>query len=299
MHRGNSIRRTMAGLSTRPRRARPGRIVSLSTRPGRRPIGARRPAGSYRRAAPLSSVAEIGLAAPDGPALDRRGEDPMKKSRSIFEEVGATPAAPAPAPVRASRSAAERGPIRVWLAVLFALVVVMIVVGGLTRLTNSGLSITEWRPVTGAMPPSGEAAWTAEFDKYRASPQYAALNHGMTIEEFRAHLLVGVGPPPARPHHRRGLGARLPVVRRPPPHPAGLDPAPPRPRRPRRPPGRHRLVDGRLRPRGRHDRRRLLPPRHPPRPRLRHPRPDRLVRAAPRPPRRPSSSRPAASATRR
>jgi len=108
----------------------------------------------------------------------------MKKSRSIFEEVGATPAAQ-PAPVRASRSAAERGPIRVWLAILFALVVVMIVVGGLTRLTDSGLSITEWRPVAGAMPPSGEAAWTAAFDKYRASPQYAALNHGMTLDEFR------------------------------------------------------------------------------------------------------------------
>ena len=61
----------------------------------------------------------------------------------------------------------------------------MIAVGGLTRLTDSGLSITEWRPVAGAMPPSDEAAWTAEFDKYRASPQYAALNHGMTLDEFK------------------------------------------------------------------------------------------------------------------
>ena len=111
----------------------------------------------------------------------------MKKSRSIFEEVGATPAeqpAPAPSP-RASRPAAERGPIRAWLAILFALLVAMIAVGGLTRLTDSGLSITEWRPVAGALPPSGEAAWTAEFDKYRASPQYAALNHGMTIDAFK------------------------------------------------------------------------------------------------------------------
>ena len=61
----------------------------------------------------------------------------------------------------------------------------MIVVGGLTRLTESGLSITEWRPVTGALPPSGEAAWTAEFEKYRASPQYEALNQGMTLAEFK------------------------------------------------------------------------------------------------------------------
>lgn len=107
------------------------------------------------------------------------------KKRSIFEEVGSAPAAPAPAPARASRPASERGPIRIWLAILFALLVVMIVVGGLTRLTDSGLSITEWRPVAGAMPPSGDAAWTAEFDKYKASPQYTALNHGMTIEEFK------------------------------------------------------------------------------------------------------------------
>ena len=90
----------------------------------------------------------------------------MKKSRSIFEEVGATPGAQ-PAPVRASRSAAERGPIRVWLAILFALVVVMIVVGGLTRLTDSGLSITEWRPLLGSIPPLSEADWNIAFEKYR------------------------------------------------------------------------------------------------------------------------------------
>ena len=78
---------------------------------------------------------------------------------------------------------------------LFALVVAMIAVGGLTRLTDSGLSITEWRPVTGAIPPLDEAAWQAEFDKYRASPQYAEINEGMTLDAFRTHLLVGMGPP--------------------------------------------------------------------------------------------------------
>ena len=109
----------------------------------------------------------------------------MKKSRSIFEEVGTTSAEPAPAPPRAGRPTSARGAIRVWLAILFALLVVMIAVGGLTRLTDSGLSISEWRPVAGAMPPSGEAAWTAEFEKYRASPQYEALNHGMTLAEFK------------------------------------------------------------------------------------------------------------------
>ncbi len=111
----------------------------------------------------------------------------MKKSRSIFEEVGNEPAEqPAAAPVRASRPASERGPIRVWLALLFVLLVAMIAIGGMTRLTDSGLSITEWRPVTGALPPADDAAWTAEFEKYQASPQYAALNHGMTIAEFKS-----------------------------------------------------------------------------------------------------------------
>jgi cytochrome c oxidase assembly protein subunit 15 len=78
-----------------------------------------------------------------------------------------------------------RGAIRVWLMVLFALVVVMIAVGGLTRLTDSGLSITEWRPVTGALPPLNAADWQAEFDLYRASPQYALMNRGMELTEFK------------------------------------------------------------------------------------------------------------------
>ena len=69
--------------------------------------------------------------------------------------------------------------------ILFALVVVMIAVGGLTRLTDSGLSITEWAPVTGAIPPMNEAAWQAEFDKYRAIPEYQLQNKGMTLEEFQ------------------------------------------------------------------------------------------------------------------
>jgi len=63
--------------------------------------------------------------------------------------------------------------------------VVMIAVGGLTRLTDSGLSITEWKPVTGALPPMSEAHWMEEFDKYRAIPQYELVNKGMTLAEFQ------------------------------------------------------------------------------------------------------------------
>lgn len=109
----------------------------------------------------------------------------MAKSRSIFEDVGARGTTPPPAAKPAEPGYARRG-IAIWLALLFALVVAMIAVGGLTRLTDSGLSITEWHPVSGALPPSGAAAWQAEFDKYKASPQYAELNAGMSLEEFKA-----------------------------------------------------------------------------------------------------------------
>jgi heme a synthase len=92
------------------------------------------------------------------------------------DEVLAAPTRPA------ARSLA---PVRAWLYLLAALVVAMVAVGGATRLTGSGLSITEWRPVTGAIPPLSEGAWLAEFEKYRASPQYRLLNQGMSLAEFQ------------------------------------------------------------------------------------------------------------------
>ncbi|MBA4802074.1 MAG: COX15/CtaA family protein [Euryhalocaulis sp.] len=76
--------------------------------------------------------------------------------------------------------------IVVWLGVLCALVVAMILIGGLTRLTDSGLSITEWKPVTGAVPPLSDAAWQAELEKYRQIPEYQLQNHGMSMAEFKA-----------------------------------------------------------------------------------------------------------------
>lgn len=72
-----------------------------------------------------------------------------------------------------------------WLKVLLGLTLLMVAVGGLTRLTGSGLSITEWRPVTGAIPPLREADWLAEFARYRQSPQYLLLNAGMSLADFK------------------------------------------------------------------------------------------------------------------
>ncbi len=111
----------------------------------------------------------------------------MKKTRSIFEEVGADTPTEAPRPVAApARPKGARGAIAAWLSILFLLVTVMIAVGGLTRLTDSGLSITEWKPVTGALPPMDEASWQAEFDKYKVTPQSEIMNPEMTLPEFKS-----------------------------------------------------------------------------------------------------------------
>jgi len=109
--------------------------------------------------------------------------------RSIFEEVGDS-AASTQSQVQAGglidRGLEKgRGAVRLWLMLLFALVVGMILVGGLTRLTDSGLSITEWRPVTGALPPSSAEAWDAEFAKYKEIPEYSLQNEGMGLAEFK------------------------------------------------------------------------------------------------------------------
>jgi cytochrome c oxidase assembly protein subunit 15 len=72
-----------------------------------------------------------------------------------------------------------------WLLVVAALVFAIVVVGGITRLTESGLSITEWKPIEGTLPPLTDAQWQAEFDGYKAIPQYKAFNSGMTLAGFK------------------------------------------------------------------------------------------------------------------
>lgn len=75
--------------------------------------------------------------------------------------------------------------ISAWLFICCMMVLTMAVIGAVTRLTESGLSIVEWKPVTGALPPLSETAWTAEFDAYRQSPEYLKRNHGMSLGEFK------------------------------------------------------------------------------------------------------------------
>ncbi len=92
----------------------------------------------------------------------------------------------------------NRALIRWWLYGICLLVLAMVVVGGATRLTESGLSITEWKPIHGAIPPLSAADWQEEFAKYREIPQYEVLNKGMSLEEFKfifwwewGHRLLG------------------------------------------------------------------------------------------------------------
>jgi len=101
----------------------------------------------------------------------------------------------APAPARTS---ARPGAISRWLFAVAALVFLMVVVGGITRLTESGLSMVRWEPISGAVPPMSDAAWQAEFDAYRATPEYQKINRGMSLGEFKqiffweyVHRLLG------------------------------------------------------------------------------------------------------------
>ena len=88
--------------------------------------------------------------------------------------------------------------LRLWLGAVALLIVAMILVGGATRLTNSGLSITEWQPIMGVIPPLSEADWQKAFAAYRKIPQYTELNQGMSLGEFKtifwwewAHRFLG------------------------------------------------------------------------------------------------------------
>lgn len=88
--------------------------------------------------------------------------------------------------------------VRSWLVAVAALIAVMVLVGGVTRLTESGLSIVEWKPVTGILPPLDQQQWLQAFAAYKTIPQYSQLNAGMTLDEFKtifwwewSHRLLG------------------------------------------------------------------------------------------------------------
>ncbi|SNS38356.1 cytochrome c oxidase assembly protein subunit 15 [Sphingomonas laterariae] len=95
---------------------------------------------------------------------------------SLSTTAAANPQAAQPQPARIAR----------WLLVVAFMVFAMVVVGGITRLTESGLSMVRWEPISGVVPPLDEAQWHAEFDAYKATPEYQKINHGMSLGEFKA-----------------------------------------------------------------------------------------------------------------
>ena len=111
---------------------------------------------------------------------------------STLAHSAATQQQSAPARARHIRA------LRIWLAAIAALIVAMILVGGATRLTDSGLSITEWQPIMGAVPPLSEDDWTHAFEAYQKIPEYTEIKRGMSLEEFKtiywwewAHRFLG------------------------------------------------------------------------------------------------------------
>ena len=120
--------------------------------------------------------------------------------RPVFQDVTAdTPrtAPPAGGMIDTAPKGARRA-IRAWLIVIFVMVAAMIALGGATRLTGSGLSIVEWKPITGTLPPMDQAAWQAEFDAYKQIPQYTQENASMDLAGFKriywwewSHRLLG------------------------------------------------------------------------------------------------------------
>ena len=89
------------------------------------------------------------------------------------------------APDRVVKAASNLRAVRIWLVIVAALIVCTLLVGGATRLTESGLSIVEWKPVTGTLPPLSQAEWSAEFEAYKKIPQYRELNQSMSLGEFK------------------------------------------------------------------------------------------------------------------
>ena len=107
-------------------------------------------------------------------------------------------AATATLPASAAPRTPSTRPVAGWLLVCCLMVLLMIVVGGITRLTHSGLSITEWQPLVGTLPPLGDADWQLVFEKYQATPEYKLVNQGMSLDDFKGifwweyfHRLLG------------------------------------------------------------------------------------------------------------
>src|SRR5262249_44375450 len=142
--------------------------------------------------------------------------------------------------------------VAIWLLAVAAMIFAMVVIGGVTRLTESGLSITEWKPVSGVIPPLDEGAWQREFELYKKIPEFQKAAPGHAPRGVQGNLLGGICSRAVGPADRRRLrvaGVLAAVARA---HQAGAAPPPRRALRPRRASGSARLVHGRERPQPAH-----------------------------------------------
>jgi cytochrome c oxidase assembly protein subunit 15 len=90
----------------------------------------------------------------------------------------------------APKSALITDPVTLWLIAIIGMIIVMVLLGGVTRLTQSGLSMVDWRPIMGILPPMSDAAWGEVFNAYKRFPEYQRVNYGMTLVEFKAIFLM-------------------------------------------------------------------------------------------------------------
>ncbi|KAJ9151349.1 COX15-CtaA-domain-containing protein [Pleurostoma richardsiae] len=138
---------------------------------------------------PSSRIGDIVRSRGYATAQSVQAQSPMG---ALSSKIAASTAAAAKPAASAAGQATKRAfpetsskAVGYWLIGSAASVFGIVIFGGLTRLTESGLSITEWRPVTGSLPPMSQADWESEFEKYRASPEYAKLNPHMDVDEFK------------------------------------------------------------------------------------------------------------------
>lgn len=122
----------------------------------------------------------------------------IQEKGPVVEPKADVPEGDIPPVVAAAKPRDRLRPVRIWLWIMVLLVFAIVVVGGATRLTESGLSITEWNPVTGVVPPTDGAGWNVEFDKYKKTSQFKEQNSSMTLAQFKTiyywewgHRLLG------------------------------------------------------------------------------------------------------------
>src|SRR5580692_4693675 len=138
-------------------------------------------ASSSKATVPSNLRVRIFMRQSAGPALKARFA--RGKGRTI--RCAKTQSSAAPMAVVSASQAPNIRPVRLWLMAVAVLIALMVLVGGATRLTESGLSIVEWKPVTGVLPPLNAVQWTEAFEAYKSIPQYRQLNAGMSGDEFK------------------------------------------------------------------------------------------------------------------